>query len=74
VSLTERLRREDRLDGAWTVGGLARTLDVTAAWVRQRIADGTVPARRHVATGRYLIPDDPAALAGLRARAAELHP
>jgi len=74
VSLTERLRREDRLDGAWTVGGLARTLDVTAAWVRQRIADGTVPARRHAATGRYLIPDDPTALAGLRARAATLHP
>ena len=74
VSLTERLRREDRLDGAWTVGGLARTLHVTAAWVRQRIADGTVPAQRHAATGRYLIPDDPAALAGLRARAAELHP
>jgi Recombinase zinc beta ribbon domain len=74
VSLTERLRREDRLDGAWTVGGLARALDVTAAWVRQRIADGTVPAQRHAATGRYLIPDDPTALARLRARAAALHP
>ena len=74
VSLTERFRREDRFEGAWTVGGLARALDVTADWVRQRIADGTVPAQRHAATGRYLIPDDPAALAGLRARAAARHP
>jgi DNA invertase Pin-like site-specific DNA recombinase len=74
VSLTERIRREDRFEGAWTVGGLARTLDVTAAWVRQRIADGTVPAQRHGLTGRYLIPDDPATLAGLRARATARHP
>jgi hypothetical protein len=74
VSATERLRRDDRFAGAWTVGGLARTLDVTTAWVRQRIADGTVPARRHGPTGRYLIPDDPATLDGLRARAAARHP
>jgi len=74
VSLTERFRREARLDGAWTVGGLARALDVTAAWVRQRIAAGTLPAQRHAATGRYLIPDDPSALAGLRARATAQHP
>jgi hypothetical protein len=74
VSLTERFRREDRLEGAWTVGGLARALCVSAEWVRQRIADGTVPARRHAAAGRYLIPDDPAALTGLRARAGARHP
>jgi hypothetical protein len=74
VSVTERFRREDRLGDAWTVGGLARTLGVTAAWIRQRLADGTVPARRHATTGRYLIPDDPTALAGLRARAAARHP
>ena len=74
VSMTERFRREDRFEGAWTVGGLARTLDVPADWVRRRIADGTVPARRHAATGRYLIPDDPATLDGLRARAAARHP
>jgi DNA invertase Pin-like site-specific DNA recombinase len=74
VSLTERFRRDDRIDGAWTVGGLARALDVSAEWLRQRIADGTVPAQRHAATGRYLIPDDPVAVARLRARAAARHP
>jgi hypothetical protein len=70
VSLTDRFRRQEKIDGRWTVGGLARELNVTGDWLRKRIAAGTVPAARHPLTGRYLIDDDPAGLACLRALAA----
>jgi hypothetical protein len=66
VSLTEQFRRQDRIEGSWTVGGLARSLGVSAEWLRKRVAAGTVPAQRHPATGRYLIPDDPAVTDRLR--------
>lgn len=69
VSLLERFRREEKIDGRWTVGGLARELDVSSDWLRRRIAHGRVPSVRHPTTGRYLIPDDPLALAALRAEA-----
>jgi DNA invertase Pin-like site-specific DNA recombinase len=67
VSLTEQFRRQAKIDGRWTVSGLARELNVSADWLRQRIAAGTVPAGRHPLTGRYLIDDDPAGLDRLRA-------
>lgn len=70
ISLTEQFRRQEKIDGRWTVGGLARELNVTGNWLRKRIAEGRVPAVRHPLTGRYLIDDDAAALDGLRAQAA----
>ena len=70
VSLTEQFRRREKIDGRWTVGGLARELNVTGNWLRKRIAEGVVPAVRHPLTGRYLIDDDPAGLDRLRALAA----
>jgi hypothetical protein len=70
VSLTEQFRRREKIDGRWTVGGLARELNVTGNWLRKRIAEGMVPAVRHPLTGRYLIDDDPAALTRLRTLAA----
>ncbi len=70
VSLTEQFRRADKIDGRWTVGGLARALAVGSNWLRRRIAEGTVPAELHPATGRYLIPDDPLVIDRLKVEAA----
>jgi hypothetical protein len=74
ISLTKRFQLEERIDGCWTVGGLARELAVSTNWLRRRIAGGTVTATRHPKTGRYLIPDDPIVLDQLRAQAAARGP
>ena len=74
VSLTERFRVEDKIEGCWTVGGLARQLGRSGEWVRHRVESGAVPATRHPLTGRYLIPDDPALLEQLRAQASTRDP
>ena len=74
VSLTERFRVDDKIDGHWTVGGLARQLGRSSDWVRRRVKSGIVPATRHRLTGRYLIPDDPALLDRVRARASSGRP
>ena len=66
ISLTEQFRRQDKIDGRWTVGGLARELHVTGNWLRRQIAAGGLPAVRHPLTGRYLIADDSAMLARLK--------
>jgi hypothetical protein len=68
VSLTEQFRRRDQIDGAWTVGGLARAVGVRGDWPRKQIAKGTITAERHAATGRYLIADEPELLERLGAR------
>jgi hypothetical protein len=68
VSLTEQFRRRDQIDGAWTVGGLARALGVSGDWLRKQIAKGRITADRHPGTGRYLIADDPELLERLGAR------
>jgi hypothetical protein len=70
VSLTEQFRRQDKIDSRWTVGGLARELHVTGNWLRRQIAAGMLPAVRHPLIGRYLIEDDPTALARLKTLAA----
>jgi hypothetical protein len=74
VSLTERFRVEDKIEGCWTVGGLARYLGRSSDWVRRRVERGAVPATRHPLTGRYLIPDDPALQDRLRAQASTRDP
>jgi hypothetical protein len=74
VSLTERFRVEYKVDGHWTVGGLARQLGRSSDWVRRRVTSGVIPATRHPLTGRYLIPDDPALLDRFRAQASACIP
>jgi DNA invertase Pin-like site-specific DNA recombinase len=66
VSLTEQFRRQDKIDGCWTTGGLCRSLNVHYEWLRRRIQDGTVPAIRHPMTGKYLIADDPTLIERLK--------
>jgi DNA invertase Pin-like site-specific DNA recombinase len=65
-----QLREQVRVDGHWTLSGLAQHLHVKRSWVRHQIAAGRVPAIRHAATGYYLIPDQRELLARLHARAA----
>jgi len=60
ASLTTQFRRQERIDGQWTVWGLARALHVDRDWLYARIKDGTLPATRHPVIGHYLIPDDSA--------------
>ena len=67
-SLTTQFRQQVHIDGQWTVWGLARALHVDRDWLYARIKDGTLPATRHPVSGHYLIPDDPAVLAQLKAR------
>ena len=67
-SLTQAFRGQERVDGHWTVWGLARHLHVDRDWLYARLADGPIPARRHPVIGHYLIPDDPALFARLSRR------
>ncbi len=60
----------DKLEGQWTVWGLARALGVDRNWFYRRIYTGVLPATRHPASGHYLIPDDAVLLAALRAEVA----
>lgn len=64
-SLTEQFRRQAKVDGQWTIWGLARRLGVDRDWLYRRIYKGTLPTRRHPTTGHHLIPDDPTLLARL---------
>ena len=67
-SLTTQFRRQERIGGQWTVWGLARALHVDRDWLYAHIKAGTLPATRHPVIGHYLVPDDPALLAQLKAR------
>jgi len=67
VGVRQRFREQERLDGCWTIHGLARALGVLRTWLYDRIRAGTLPATRHPVTGHYLIRDDPELLAALRA-------
>lgn len=67
VSLIERFKTEAKIDGQWTVVGLAQELDVQRNWLYTRVRNKTLPASRHPVTGHYLIPDDPDLLDRLRA-------
>ncbi len=66
IALTERFKTEAKIDGQWTVLGLAQELAVHRNWLYTRIHNGTLPATRHPVTGHYLIPDAPELLARLR--------
>ena len=67
VGVHQQFHAHEQVDGSWTIRGLARALRVRNRWLYDRIAKGTLPARRHPATGHYLIPKDPQVLASLQA-------
>lgn len=63
-SVTTRFRSHEKVDGQWTVWGLARFLGVQRDWLYRHIYKGCLSAERHPATGHYLIKDDPALISG----------
>ena len=67
ISLTVQFRTQAKLDGQWTVFGLAQELAVHRNWLYTRIRNGTLPATRHPVLGHYLIPDTPEIMTTLRA-------
>ncbi len=66
----EQFRQQAQVDGAWTVAGLARELQVSSTWLRKRIANGSVPAVRDPMTRWYLIPDVPELIEQLKVQVA----
>jgi len=68
ISLTEQFRTQAKLEGQWTVFGLAQELAVHRNWLYTRIRNGTLPATRHPVLGHYLIPDTPEIMTSLRAQ------
>lgn len=60
----------EKFDGCWSVPGLARRLGTSESWLRGKIAEGTIPARRHPTTKRWLIEDDPELLSRIEKLAA----
>jgi DNA invertase Pin-like site-specific DNA recombinase len=68
ISLTEQFKIQAKLEGQWTVFGLAQELGVHRNWLYTRIRNGTLPATRHPVIGHYLIPDAPALLTTLQAQ------
>jgi hypothetical protein len=70
ILLTEQFKIQAKIEGQWTVFGLAQALGVHRNWLYARIRKGTLPATRHAVIGHYLIPDEPELLASLRAQRA----
>ena len=68
ASLTEQFRSQSKIGGEWTVLGFARLLGVDRNWLYRRLERGELIVRRHPITQHYLIPDDPALVARLRAQ------
>lgn len=69
-------RQAARIDGHWTIHGLAQALDVDRNWLYRRIARGTLSAPALIRTepyGTYLIMDDPQLIERLRREAQLLH-
>lgn len=69
-SLTGSQHRQEKIDGCWSVPGLARRLGTSETWMRAKIAEREIPARRHPTTKRWLVEDDPALLARIEKLAA----
>jgi DNA invertase Pin-like site-specific DNA recombinase len=67
-SLFETLKGREKLEGSWTVLGLARELDVSRNRIYRLIQSGALATERHPQTGRHLIADDPELIAELRRR------
>ena len=70
VSRYHQHRLADKIDAMWTIHGLARHLGVEREWLYHRMRTGALRAPdviRKPPYGNYLIHDDPALLARLRA-------
>jgi DNA invertase Pin-like site-specific DNA recombinase len=70
VSRYHQHRLADKIDGMWTIHGLSRHLGVEREWFYQRIRTGSLQepdVMRKPPYGNYLIRDDAALLARLRA-------
>lgn len=58
-SLTGSQYHQEKIDGCWSVPGLARRFGLDESWLRKRLAAGRLPAKHHPTTRRWLIEDDP---------------
>ena len=72
ASLSDQFRRQEKVDGKWTLWGLARMLDVDRNWLYRRVRHGALATERHPITGHLLVPDAPEAIDQLRAHMARL--
>jgi hypothetical protein len=68
IPLTEPLKTQAKIEGQWTLFGLAQELAVHRKWLYTRSWNGSLPANRHTVIGHYLLPDAPDLLARLRAQ------
>jgi hypothetical protein len=68
ISLTEPLKTQAKLEGQWTVCGLAQALGVHRNWLYTRIRNGALPATPHPVIGHYLNPEAPTFMTTLRAQ------
>ena len=62
----ETHKGREKLEGSWTVLGLARELGVDQNWIYRLIHKGALATERHPKTGRYLVAEDPELIAELR--------
>ena len=67
-SLYEMHKGVEKLEGKWTVLGLAKELGVNEGRIYRLMHNGTLATERHPKTGRFLVADDPELLAELRRR------
>jgi DNA invertase Pin-like site-specific DNA recombinase len=67
ITVTARFRRQEKIEGQWTIWGLVRALQVDRNWLYARIQAGRLPATRHPIIGHYLIPHNPGLLEQLKA-------
>jgi hypothetical protein len=67
-SVFEAQKGREKLEGSWTVLGLAKELGVDQNRIYRLIHKGALTTERHPKTGRYLVADDPELVAGLRKR------
>jgi DNA invertase Pin-like site-specific DNA recombinase len=67
-AVTAQFKTQAKIDGQWTVQGLAAELRVHRNWLYARMRNGTIPTSRHPITGHYLIADDPELVERLRAQ------
>jgi hypothetical protein len=69
-SVFETLRSREKLEGRWTVRGLAKELEVSPNRIYKLIKSGVLATERHPKTRNHLVADDPELIAGLRRRLA----
>jgi hypothetical protein len=69
-SLTGSQHSCEKIGGCWSAPGLARRLGTSETWLRAKIAEGAIPARRHPTTGRWMVEDDPELLCRIEKLAA----